>query len=433
MNRTAKSDLERLNPLVELGSRVVTVSESNVVDNGEHFPVDFKIPRGWKRLTQWVHDQVVLGFVVDLFLDYFFLLNVYWSERYNIDWLSYKIPAIIAAGARCIIVPRTAAMLTMEAQVCYRGILTQFHEHPLWLATEISGVLSSRGEHSTHMERLVQNGPFMMYNADCIPAEFGLERMFSKAGHFEAIAGKFGAQIRDGIKGYDYQIWWKNGSVTWEPKSNLKGISKKFMDKMHSQRGKKVKFTGVVDVETVTDIPSVLFLWEQAGRGGIDVNVIHQKPGSHCALNSVANGIYVPAIFYDALYKTDPSLEEVVDSLSGKVGRLTKVGENSQDLLAWLFRQREGVFAVEYGTHCFTWDCDRQLLMDTDPRLPYPLPAIPDAITHMGFSSLTKAYRLWPNPIPTKKPSRNERRRKAIAASCQNERPMKKSGTRGIM
>ena len=102
------------------------------------------------------------------------------------------------------------------------------------------------------------------------------------------------------------------------------------MDKMHSQRGKKVKFTGVVDVETViviVPIPSVLFPLEQTGRCGTDVNVIHQKPGSHCALNSVASGIFVPAVLYDAIYKTDPSLEEVIESLSGKVCRLTKVGK----------------------------------------------------------------------------------------------------------
>jgi hypothetical protein len=125
----------------------------------------------------------------------------------------------------------------------------------------------------------------------------------------------------------------------------------------------------------------------------------------------VANGIKVPFELYFPLYSQDPDLEEVIHALGGRVGYLTKVSQSDGDLQAWLLRQSQGIFAVEAGNHCFTWDCDRQLLLDTDPRFPHPLQATVASLAIMGCTLVKKAYKLAPTLLQTKKPSRNARRR----------------------
>ena len=99
---------------------------------------------------------------------------MYWRLRYNVDWLTYKVPALLAAGARRVILPRTDAMVAMEKQVPYKGSLLEPRNHPLWLATEESGVEPDRGCHRTHMDNLIENGPFMVYETGCIPTRRGL-------------------------------------------------------------------------------------------------------------------------------------------------------------------------------------------------------------------------------------------------------------------
>ena len=168
MNRNCSWDVSRCAPLARQG-RIVTVSESNIMHLGEHIAVDFFCPRGWRRVTQWVREQRTVGFLVDTFLDYFYLPNMYWKLRYSIDWLTFKVPALLAAGVRRVILPRTDAMLAMEKQVQYKGSLLEPRNHPLWLATEESGVEPVRGCHKTHMDNLIENGPFMVYDAGCIP------------------------------------------------------------------------------------------------------------------------------------------------------------------------------------------------------------------------------------------------------------------------
>jgi hypothetical protein len=406
--------------------RIVTVSESDIVNLGEHIAVDFFCPRGWRTVTKWVREQRAGGFVVDVFLDYFYLPNMYWRHRYNIDWLTFKVPALLAAGARRIILPRTHAMVVMEGKVNYRGTLLEPSDHPLWAATEESGVEPLRGNHATHMDNLIEDGPFMVYDAQCIPSGTG-QGLGSKKGNNEVVvAGRFDPQ-RKGRN--TYQMWWAGGGYTWEPKRNISGLANIFLDRMHSTLGRKVKFTGAVGDGGGTWKLSVRhcdrgILFPASGHG-MPMNIAHQTPGSHCALNSVANGIHIPAEKYFSLYLVNLGLEQVIHALRSDVGHLTKVPQCDGDLPAWLFSQSEGVFAVESReAHCFTWDCGRKLLLDSAPRFPHPLPATPENLYAMGGNRLTKAYRLQANLLARAKQYGNARtqRQKNMVCTRQSER-----------
>jgi hypothetical protein len=124
------------------------------------------------------------------------------------------------------------------------------------------------------------------------------------------LAGRYCPRKRKKKGGPCYQIWWQSGSVTWEPKWCLKTLAKRFLDEMHSKQGKRVKFTGSVGVEKVNCVdstqPHVLAVNCPPYGPVSPVIIIHQKHGSHCALNSVANGISIPAVLYDALFAVDP-------------------------------------------------------------------------------------------------------------------------------
>jgi hypothetical protein len=418
MNRNCCSDVTRASLLAKYG-RVVTVSESDVLDRGEHLGVDFKYARGWRRVLQVVREHRLVTDEVIVLMDYFFLLDSYWAERYNLDWLTYKVPALLAAGATRVILPRTAAMQNMENAATIRGVPVREWDNPLWVATEQVGVQRGRGEHKTHVNRLLSSAPFMEYTPSHLVDD---DRYVG--GPEKVLAGRYcprkGKKRRGGAC---YQIWWLNKTVTWEPKWCLETLDRRFLDKMHSQQGKRVKFTGSKGVE--------LGIWFETIRPcGLGVNplpwgtvspviITHQKHGSLCALNSVANGISVPAILYDALFAVDPPLEQVVNSLNDKVGVLTKVSVSDTKLMPWLLAQKEGVYAVESDGHCITWDCDRGLLLDTDPRFPSPLPATSASLVCMGFTALLKAYRLDPPPPRVRK--RRKKRKKMSTSGGDND------------
>jgi hypothetical protein len=393
------SDIARTTLMQKYG-RVVTVSESNVLDQGDHLSVDFKYERGWRRVLELVGEHRLETDEVIVILDYFFLLDCYWAERYNVDWLSYKIPALLAAGATRVILPRTQAMLEMENTGTLRGVPMGEQDNPLWVATEAAGVLPERGEQETHLRRLLPSAPFMEYNNNLGTVH-------------KVLAGRYCPRAGKKRGGACYQIWWLGDHISWEPKWCLKNIDKKFLDRMHSQQGQRVMFTGSVGVETgiwfETIRPSGLGVTSLPNGTVLPVIIIHQKHGSHCALNSVANGIGVPAILYDGLFAVDPPLEQVIFSLKDKVGLLTKVSVSHSELLPWLLAQTTGVYAVESDGHCFTWDCGRCLLLDTDPRFPRPIPATRASLVCMGFTALLKAYCLAPHPPRGR---RKRRRRK---------------------
>jgi hypothetical protein len=193
MNRNCASDISRTSQVAEFGT-VVTVSESDVVNRGEHLAVDFYTPRGWRRVVQLVREHRLVADEVVVIMDYFFLLDSYWSERYNLDWLTYKVPALLAAGATRVILPRTKAMLIMESQATLFGVPVAEWDNPLWVATEKSGVLGERGENATHINRLLESAPFMEYSGSQLsggdPEECVLET------YHKVLAGRYFSRKR---------------------------------------------------------------------------------------------------------------------------------------------------------------------------------------------------------------------------------------------
>ena len=263
-------------------------------------------------------------------------------------------------------------MLDMECKATLRGALTSECDNPLWVATEQAGVLRGRGEHATHLSRLLPSAPFMEYKH---PQLLGSDQHVCKpdTAH-KVLAGRYCPRKRKKKGGPCYQIWWLDKSVTWEPKWCLNTLDRRFLDKLHSQQRERVKFTGSVGVETgscAETFHHVLGVNSLSCRTVSPLTIIHQKHGSHCALNSVANGIGVPAILYDAIFAVDPPLEQVITRLRQKVGVLTKVGIPDGQLLAWLLAKKEGVYEVESdgaspGTVTGSW------LWTRTPNFPVP-------------------------------------------------------------
>jgi hypothetical protein len=150
MNRNCASDISRTSQVAEFGT-VVTVSESDVMNRGEHLAVDFYTPRGWRRVVQLVREHRLVADEVVVIMDYFFLLDSYWRERYNLDWLTYKVPALLAAGATRVILPRTNAMLIMESQATLFGVpVGESEKPPVGGNGKIGCVRRARGERDPH-------------------------------------------------------------------------------------------------------------------------------------------------------------------------------------------------------------------------------------------------------------------------------------------
>ena len=102
-----------------------------------------------------------------------------------------------------------------------------------------------------------------------------------------------------GPKGKPYQVWWLDGGVTWEPAWCLETLDRRFMDEMHRRQFNRVKFTGSRGGagEWMWDkIPGMMASGFRSGFGSLPL-VAHQKDGSHCALNSVVNAVFIPPLW----------------------------------------------------------------------------------------------------------------------------------------
>ena len=63
-------------------------------------------------------------------------------------------------------------------------------------------------------------------------------------------------------------------------------------------------------------------------------------------------------------------------------------------LLIWLRRQTAGIFAVEFGRHCVSWDADNQTITETDPAFPFPLPINDHTLAGLNITLVEKVYRI---------------------------------------
>jgi len=185
-------------------------------------------------------------------------------------------------------------------------------------------------------------------------------------GKYKAVAGKYTDAGHFEITWARYQdprgVLYKS-TTTQEPRKNLGGISGKFVNDMLYHPGKRCKFT--------------------VG-----------------AINSVANAVSIPRVLYDAIAADDPSLEEVCHLLSARGLQFRKPkGIDNKALLGWMKRQTTGVFIVEfyplecYG-HCATWDAANQLILETDPRFPNPLPICDDTLALLDIMGLEKVFEI---------------------------------------
>jgi hypothetical protein len=130
--------------------------------------------------------------------------------------------------------------------------------------------------------------------------------------------------------------------------------------------------------------------------------VKHQAKGEFCALHSVANAIPLPQELYDFIHDKARLFElegvrVVINEWTGTPCQLHRIkGVQKTDFLAWLRRQVEGIFAVEFNGHCVTWDAASQLIMETDPDFPHPLPITDQTLIALGINVVEKAYRIVP-------------------------------------
>ena len=167
MNRTTLSDVRRIDAMKMLftrNTRLITISESKVVDLGEHFTVDFQYDRGWKNVLGLVRSIVQTSHDVPVhaFLDYFWLETNYFKERYGLDWYWRKAPSLLEAGVASVHLPNAPEITSSLGRVP-EGITYLFrHANTLSRVTDFVK-LPDRGSHFTQLKRL-GTPPFISFS-----------------------------------------------------------------------------------------------------------------------------------------------------------------------------------------------------------------------------------------------------------------------------
>jgi hypothetical protein len=94
--------------------------------------------------------------------------------------------------------------------------------------------------------------------------------------------------------------------VTWEPLFHIGTLDKKFLNRMRLTPGMKVKFTGARGVvnRRLDDPDNVSDVNVHSFDG--PPYIPHQTHGSHCAINSVSNAVFVPPAEYKKSVKRTP-------------------------------------------------------------------------------------------------------------------------------
>lgn len=171
------------------------------------------------------------------------------------------------------------------------------------------------------------------------------------------------------------------------------GVDPEWIKKMRDNPNKKINFTGAHsdDVKkAITELsPSIRQLLEKASE-----NVKFQDYNSQCALNSIANGVTIPPSVYNYLKNQTLDLVEVVTFLTKHGFCIWKLRNLNGNKLSWLIGQRKGVYAVQYGAHCITWNCNTGLLLDSSSGLPHPLRIRKESISLLGIKRIDKIYKL---------------------------------------
>ena len=92
-------------------------------------------------------------------------------------------------------------------------------------------------------------------------------------------------------------------------------------------------------------------------------------------------------------------------------------GVEHTTLLGWMMLQTNGLYAVEYYTHCVTWYANQQLIMDSDPRFPKPLPINQETLDALHIKRVEKVYQITPGCA-----KKDKKKRKRYAGGWRRRR-----------
>ena len=186
-----------------------------------------------------------------------------------------------------------------------------------------------------------------------------------------------------------WTVWWEDMTHSYLPLRNLDGIDKVFLKKARQQPGKRIKLTGSRCGADADRSDSV---------GSLRSRVPFQEAGGYCALHSVARVVSLSDELYESIRSRGKllPLEKVCQLLNqkGTPCQLHRVKVENTHLLAWLLQQTTGIFSVEFGAHCISWDADKQEILETDPSYPPFMPINDETLMKLGIWKLEKAYRI---------------------------------------
>lgn len=166
-----------------------------------------------------------------------------------------------------------------------------------------------------------------------------------------------------------WTVWWVGERYpTDEPLKHIaEGVDRAIIRKARKKQGKRVVITGCSQ-------PTEL---EPAMMACSNIPVPFQRAGGCCALNALLNGC--PPQVAEQLrgqreLTSDTFMElkklvHLVNNLKKTPVRLLRLKSIDNTLLIdFLLSAQAGVFLLQCGTHCVTWDCGRSVIFDPDPR-----------------------------------------------------------------
>jgi hypothetical protein len=137
-----------------------------------------------------------------------------------------------------------------------------------------------------------------------------------------------------------------------------------------------------------------------------------QESQRNCALNSIRNALDLHGVSLsdeDVSKLQDKSLPLCVYLLQRRKAIFQKPkGVHKSLLLNHLLNLRCGIFVVNFGSHCVTFDLNRRVVFDTDPINPRALPLCSKSFDMLQLKTIEIAYQVLKIPKNVNKRKRNE-------------------------
>ncbi len=150
----------------------------------------------------------------------------------------------------------------------------------------------------------------------------------------------------------------------------------------------------IADTIQIDKVYEIRMVDQKRKQDSLEMNRKKQKlanPINNSALNAVAAAVAMSPALYHELSVENLSLEQVMHRVAGKgyvVNRLTSS-------LSWLLEQTRGTFVIRCNRRCVAWYASLQLILDTDPLSPSPLPINPETLRKLGIQdSSNKMYQI---------------------------------------